>query len=411
MSEAGPINDAEPVSPLGPARRVLLGAGSPSRLKPRRRAGRPVRLPELKLDGIIAEGGREGEIVKVWNRLSMTSDAPHFHLILENLDKTLAGASQSAGIETRGLADANLALLVIHADHTAELWSDNLPVTMDIVLLRSVEKGEAVFHHDIGDIRAVNIGGPRLLADDKVLCVMREGWRFGFYMNLTQQFDPAEMARTLAALIRRMRYARIYNAVQQPAVFDRLVEAGWFPFAEIVSREFPNIMGALDAGWTLDDVNKEILKAFDEPRLDRMLERWIPRPHFSDAAPLLRAAIAAYKREDPVSVLKIVLTEIEGVLRRAYKAETGKSAKLKGLLAFVHETAVKKTGAPDTLLLPERFTDYLRAYVFAEFDPDAGGGLAGSRHAVGHGAAAADSYTQVRALQALLTLDQLALAT
>jgi hypothetical protein len=38
-------------------------------------------------------------------------------------------------------------------------------------------------------------------------------------------------------------------------------------------------------------------------------------------------------------------------------------------------------------------------------------GQAGSRHAVGHGAAAADSYTDARALQALLTIDQLAFYT
>jgi hypothetical protein len=34
-----------------------------------------------------------------------------------------------------------------------------------------------------------------------------------------------------------------------------------------------------------------------------------------------------------------------------------------------------------------------------------------ARHAVGHGAALAESYTLVRALQALLTLDQLAFYT
>jgi len=38
-------------------------------------------------------------------------------------------------------------------------------------------------------------------------------------------------------------------------------------------------------------------------------------------------------------------------------------------------------------------------------------GTAGSRHAVGHGAAAQESYTMPRALLAILTLDQLAFYT
>ena len=70
-----------------------------------------------------------------------------------------------------------------------------------------------------------------------------------------------------------------------------------------------------------------------------------------------------------------------------------------------------KAGRPDTLLLAEAFADYLKSHTFADFDPAVNTGHAGSRHAVGHGAASAESYTMVRALQALLTLDQLAFYT
>jgi hypothetical protein len=62
-------------------------------------------------------------------------------------------------------------------------------------------------------------------------------------------------------------------------------------------------------------------------------------------------------------------------------------------------------------LFPTAFAHYLRAHTFANFDPEGSPGSAGSRHAVGHGAAASDTYTMVRALQALLTLDQLAFYT
>ncbi|MER9222695.1 hypothetical protein NKI48_27985 [Mesorhizobium sp. M0644] len=53
----------------------------------------------------------------------------------------------------------------------------------------------------------------------------------------------------------------------------------------------------------------------------------------------------------------------------------------------------------------------MKSRTFAEFDPAARTGKASSRHAVGHGEADSESYTQVRALQAFLTLDQLAFYT
>ena len=78
---------------------------------------------------------------------------------------------------------------------------------------------------------------------------------------------------------------------------------------------------------------------------------------------------------------------------------------------FAVKSAERKAGSPYTLLLPTAFASYLQARTFARFDPVAGNGDASSRHAVGRGEAGADTYTQVAALQALLTLDQFAFST
>lgn len=102
----------------------------------------------------------------------------------------------------------------------------------------------------------------------------------------------------------------------------------------------------------------------------------------------------------------------EGVLNDAYKAtHGGQGAKLKELLAFAQASAERRAGGPNTLFFPTAFGRYLAAHTFANFDPVAQTGTAGSRHAVGHGAAAQESYTMTRALQAVLTLDQLAFYT
>ena len=71
------------------------------------------------------------------------------------------------------------------------------------------------------------------------------------------------------------------------------------------------------------------------------------------------------------------------------------------------EQAEKRAGGKDTLFFPVEVGKYLKDYTFGDFK--AGDlGTAGSRHAVSHGAVASDQYTMTRALQALLTLDQMA---
>ena len=187
-----------------------------------------------------------------------------------------------------------------------------------------------------------------------------------------------------------------------------MVGAGWFPFAEIIGSEFRALTSAAEAGFSLAEAEASLLAKFGPDRLERMFERWAANPHFGPKAPILRSAVNAYNAGDPVAVLKIVLTEIEGILAAAHRAATGKGAKLKGLLAFAVRAAEQKAGGPDTLLLPAAFARYLDAYTFANFNPSAGPGATVSRHAVGHGAAEAAAYTQTRALQALLTLDQIA---
>ena len=142
-----------------------------------------------------------------------------------------------------------------------------------------------------------------------------------------------------------------------------------------------------------------------------MFSRWMIKPHFASKETILQSAIKSFLSNEPIACLKIILTEIEGILSEAYIKINGKSAKIDTLLAFAIDCAQSQAGANNTLLLPASFARYLDQHTFANFDPITKTGHAGSRHAVGHGAAGAESYTTSRALQAILTLDQLAFYT
>ena len=98
-------------------------------------------------------------------------------------------------------------------------------------------------------------------------------------------------------------------------------------------------------------------------------------------------------------------------MNEAHKAAKGRGGKLKELLEFAESSGEGKAGGSNTLLFSSAFASYLKTQTFGNFNPVSEDGTAGSRHAVGHGAAKADTYTMARALQAILTLDQLAFFT
>ncbi len=379
-----------------------------------RNIGEPIRFANVEpLAGFTAESAKPGQHVKVWTKLALTSDEPLFHRLVENVAAVINHMAQRAGTHVN-LRRADTVLLVLKPDATAELWIDTAAVSIRCAVKRAIAAGTVVFEHDIADVTGMSFPCVAFGAADKVLCLFREDWRFGFAfdMNPEGKFDLEEFITTLGTIYRELRYKHLYDALNEPVVLDRLLSSGWFPFAEIITSEFKDLLRHCESGFDVTEIEDQIIAKFDGARMQRILERWVGKPHFAAKEDLLKAAITAFGNKEPVAVIKILLTEIEGVLNDAYRvAHGGQGAKLKDLLTFAEASAERKAGGSNTLLFPKVFGRYLREHTFANFDPIAQTGIASSRHAVGHGAASQKSYTMPRALQAILTLDQLAFYT
>lgn len=108
-----------------------------------------------------------------------------------------------------------------------------------------------------------------------------------------------------------------------PAVFETLIAAGWFPFVEIITAEFRDLARQAEAGFGIAEIEPKIIAAFDASRLGHLFERWAAKSHFAARAALLKEAVEAFTAQKPASVIKIILTEIEGVLNDAHKAAHG----------------------------------------------------------------------------------------
>jgi hypothetical protein len=374
--------------------------------------GEPIKLTELQLNGVAGETGRGGQTIKVFTRLSLTSDDRLFHRVVEGLTGHIEDRVRAVE-KNVNLTRSSYVLLVIHPDNTGELWLDTAAVSLNIMAKRPVVVGAAIFEADVADVVAMSFPLVAIGKEDRVVCVFREGWRFALFFDFNPggELSIDRMERDLGTLYRRLKYRDLYDAIADESVFGRLTEAGWFPFVEILGREFRGLVSHCEAGFDLEEAETNLLAAFDTQRVETMFARWMAKTHFAGKERLLRSALNNFVSGDAVAALKIILTEIEGILSDAYRQIHGNSAKLETLLKFAVKSAENKAGQPDTLLLSAAFAHYLKSHTFAKFDPLTRTGKASSRHAVGHGQADADSYTQVRALQALLTLDQIAFYT
>lgn len=379
-----------------------------------RNLGEPIRFTDVQnLSGVAIEAAQKGAPAKIATAMALTSDDLLFHQITEGLVGVIDHMAQKAGMIV-SLHRAGVILFIIRPDNTAELWLDNAAIAIQFIVKRAIKAGTIVFERDIADVTGMRFPCVEIGPADKVLCIFREGWRFGmaFDFNHGGALNVAAFERTLGTLLRDLRYRHIYDALGSSVLFTRLVSAGWFPFVEIISHEIKDLLQHLEADFDLAELEQDILNSFDEARMQGIVNRWAVKPHFASKMTLLKAAIDAFNKKEPIAVIKILLTEIEGVLNDAYRtANGGKSAKLKELLKFAMDSAERKVGGTDTLMFPREFAEYLAKHTFANFDPTARTGTASSRHAVGHGAAPQESYTMIRALQVLLTLDQLAFYT
>lgn len=375
--------------------------------------GDPIRFEHVgPISGFADSAASEGQEVKIITRLAITSDQPGFHRLAESIAGVIRTWAMDAQMAVE-IGDCKMVLLVIKPSQTAELWLDTAAIAVKCIVARDVVAGAPVFQHEIADLIAMQFPCVDFGKQDQVLCLMRKAWGFAlaFDMNPSADLDMEAFGRELGRLYRQLSFRHLYEVVGNPESLDRLMAQGWFPFVEILHQEFPEIIGHHEGGLALAEVESAIVAKFNQERLDHMLSRWLAKPHFAAKEALLSEGIEAFIQGRPITAIKILVTEIEGILNIAYRADNGKAGKTKALLAFAIESAETRTGGPGTLFLTTEFNRYLLNYTFASYDPENLSEGAISRHLVGHGDAGSGSYTLVKALQVILTLDQLAFYT
>lgn len=151
-----------------------------------RNIGEPLRFKDVQpLSGVSAEAAKPGQPVKIWTRLALTSDEPHFHRIVDDLDGVVRHMAIKAGASVN-LRRADTVLLVLKPDNSAEQWVDTAAVSVRCAVKQAIAARTVVFESDIADVTGMSFPCIEFGEQDKVICLFRGAGASGSPLTSTQ---------------------------------------------------------------------------------------------------------------------------------------------------------------------------------------------------------------------------------
>src|SRR5262245_59132927 len=343
-------------------------------------------------------------------RARVTSDDPEFYQYTEEISKIFLN---SIGIPTDSVHQF---LVVIHSDLSADIYVNDFTVVVEFMAKRSINANEPVMVNDIADIRKEKFPEIEIKETDRVIYCFKVGWRFGLFFDLiahplaagaaggnTEKLDIERMELSIGDIRRYLIFYHVYKVLESEGQFAEMMKDGWFPFIEIIAGEHRALSDAYVDKFDFENRKKAVVNRFTEERIRKITNKWWKNPVFAEKRTIIDAGINAYLQNTQIgsiNCIKNLWTEIEGILRKMYHAETGKGDRLKSpdLIAHIIQKAKTKSVSDDTLLFPAPFLQYLHDVVFANFNVDTRN-VTMSRNTSSHGVAEAGQYTKERALQ------------
>ena len=368
--------------------------------------------------GFIKDFTSDRQQINVVFSGGLISDTPEFYKHMEELTKIYFSSAEFLEKTQRTVDYMHQFLILVHSDLSADIYVNDFQVATTVRLKRDIENfevGALIWHSDIADVHELDFPDIDIQDTDSVICCLKVGWKFLLYFNFVdrgRRTDLASMQIDLGRLHRYLRFQDVYRTLEAKACVQDMMDDGWFPFVEILGKDYEELAAAYQNERSApDNTVRTLLDSFDESRIKGMTEKWWRNHLFREKRKFLQAGIEAFLRRtesDYISCIKNLYTEMEGILRFHYFQDTGEGSEIgqKQLIPHLIETGKCTAKSDDSLISPEQFLTYLTDHVFGNFNLETGS-VELSRHSSSHGVAPAEDYTEAKALQALLILDQI----
>ena len=371
------------------------------------------------IDGFFDSFSGDGRVnMKVL--LALTSDDPAFYKLIAQISSTYFSSTECS----INASSIHSFLILVHTDLSADIYINDFPVATTVRLKRSLKNlkglkvGTPIRHSEIADICELSFPDINIQDSDSVVCCLKVGWKFLLYFDSRgrcgQKTDVALMLAVLGQLYRYLSFQEVYDTLESKAHFKEMVDDGWFPFVEILGTDYERLAASYENGRPASDHDvKRLLEKFDEARVKNMTDKWWEKPLFQKKQGILQAGIDAFLQGTEsgyINCIKNLYMEIEGIMQVLYFEDNQEGTRsTQKLLDHLKAVAKNAVDAEDSLLFPDYFLEYLTGTIFKEFDlvNSTASTAELSRHSASHGVAEEAAYTPDRALQALLTLDQI----
>jgi hypothetical protein len=366
---------------------------------------KPIIIKDLKVDAIAGEtipSGQKGVFIV---KLFVSSLDQGFEKICNSITQLLLGSPQGDSI--------NKLLALIKQDGTGYIYPEHFPLSLEARAKRSIKAGEVVSKTDLIDIIGImfvdSVFDLNVEDGDKLVWLFRIDWKFGLFFDFSGKLKADKLSKELANYYRRLLYFDIYMFLENQHNFDSLIQDGWFPFIGLVTEHFQNLIQYYSEEKKFILHIGKILNYFTKAKIDKMTHNWWDNYIFNDKRSLIETGINAYLQDTTagyISSIKILSSEIEGIIRINYVREYGRNPTTQELKQYLIDKGKAKFSAIGSLGFPGLFYNYLNEVLFKGFDLMTDD-VPISRHSVAHGVAEAEAYQKVRAFQLILVLDQI----
>jgi len=357
--------------------------------------------------GFTVSNTKEGETTEVLTKAVITSDEPQFYQYIAQISTSFLNKNDIC-VDT-----VYQFLVIIHQDLSADIYVNDFQVVSEIVVKKDITKGDIVRESDIADIKSLKFPEIEIIDTDKIIYCFKVGWKFGLFFDLDRRQPLAlnDLYQQIGALYRYLRFQYVYDLIEAKPHFEEILKDGWFPFIALLGNEYRILIEIYQDKYDFSNRLSNFVNSFDKTRLEKIINKWWNKQIFQEKQQILEAGVKAYligTDQGIINCIKNLYSEIDGVIREQYFKNTGKGqyVKTNDLLQYVLNKGLQKSGADISLFFPTQFFEYLRDIVFSNFDLGKRK-FDLSRHSVCHGIASATAYTKMKALQAILILDQI----
>lgn len=356
--------------------------------------------------GFTLNNARNGETVEVSTRGFVTSEDGD--ALAELLDQ-VSDVWLSRLPSHRPESTIDHLVIVFRRDNTAQVFVNEVSMHAFVTLKAAgVEAGQPIPRDAVADTHRLLLDGVDVPTDAGVLVMLSARWRRGVLYDFAhvpsrQPRGPDELERMLASA---WTYLLFQDRVGlRTEDWDRLTAQGWFPFIGLTTTRIQAMVRHARAGWSIDDLVPQLVADTRENlgRLRSQVEHgWL----FEGHRQVVLRALEHFEQGDHLTAATMLYPRIEGLLREQHAVV---APGVKATQAALTSSAVSDaTGLrhEQSLLLPERFAEYLEKVYFAHFDPAAPVGA--NRNTIGHGVASETELGPKAAVIGVLITEQLA---